>query len=106
MTGDRYTPPADRTPAGDGFGRPWKAPVGTMFNVNGALVRSVMGVDQRKGTADPLVMIDAGGKWNRGAVDTLVLSMSPDTAREIAGYLAEAADAATSDVERWTKEHG
>lgn len=102
----RYTAPKDRNPEGDDFGKPWAAPIGTMFNVNGAEVRSIIGLDQRKNTAQPLVIVDADGKWNRGAKDTLVLSMPPGVAREIAAYLTEAADAAERDLAVWKKTHG
>jgi hypothetical protein len=50
--------------------------------------------------------MDVKGKWNHGAEDTLSMIASPDTIREWADAMLEAADAAERDEAQVKRESG
>jgi hypothetical protein len=91
---ERMEPPSGSEPEGPGMGKPWVPQPGVTFLAFGAYVRSLVALQPE---VAGLVGADVGGKWNHGAPDTLSLIMAPDTAREIAEALLDAAGAAERD---------
>lgn len=98
--GERYTPPKQHHPDGDGFGKAYVPAKGATFLIFGAEAKSIVALtfgEETKGR----VAIDLGGKWNHAAEDTLSCIANPETAREMAEALIEAADAAEQDERAW-----
>ncbi len=70
------------------------------FLVFGAFTETMVGLALGH-NPEAIVRADLTGKWNHGAHDKPVLMMRPELAREWAGLLLVAADAAEGDLERY-----
>jgi hypothetical protein len=101
---ERMEPPEGSEPEGPGMGKPWVPRPGVMFLVFGTYNRSLVAIQPPPPRG--LVGVDAKGKWNHGAEDTLSMIVSPDVAREWGEQLIEAAAAAERDEDQVRRQRG
>ncbi len=79
------------------------AETGTTYLAFGSHVSS--GVALRAGQAPAaLIQLSLTGKWNHGAADELQVMLTPELAKELGGYLGDAAEAAEHDLARYLED--
>jgi hypothetical protein len=79
------------------------ADAGTTYLAFGSHVSS--GVALQAGQAPAArVQLSLTGKWNHGAADELQVLLTPELAKELGGYLGDAAEAAEHDLARYLED--